>query len=113
VVYLPTPAFKFEVKVDWTQKPRLVLYKDWKYYYAADFQTGLTLPGCHGETREAAVHATRKTLDRIGEEKFWKTQRENVEIAHRAGVILNGEHPKQDRKVIHVEPFEATQLSLI
>ena len=113
VVYLPMLAFGFDLELDWTQKPHLVIFKDWKYWHAADFQTGLTLPSCHGETREEVVHATLKTLDQVGEEKFWEVQRENVKIAHSAGVVLNGEFVKPERKPVTVEAFTGTQLSLI
>ena len=113
VVYLPTLAFGFDLELDWTEMPKIVIFKDWKYWYAADFQTGLTLPGCHGETREEAVHATLKKLDHISEERFWEVQRENIQIARNAGVVLNGEFVKSERKPVSVEAFTATQLSLI
>ena len=113
VVYLPTLAFGFDLELDWTQKPQIVIYKDWKYWYAADYPTGLTLPGCHGESTEGAVRAALKRLNAIGEELFWKTQRENVEIAHNAGVVLNGEFVKPKAKPVTVEAFTGTQLSLI
>ena len=111
MVLVPKTAYRFKIDgLGWKQPPRLVIYKNY-YWTVADYETGLDLPKCFGKTREDAIAATIKTLNRVGEDRFWQLQVENMQLLKEAGVKPNGFSEKL--KPVAIPDFTATQLSLL
>ena len=115
VVYTPVKAYKFPVRVpNFQRQPRLVMRKEWRYWEVLDYTTGLALPGCSAEDRESAIAATLATLERVGEDRFWKVQQQNEVLMKKSGVPLNGAPPKPKPVDVQISEIKsATQLSLI
>ena len=72
VVYVPTPAYRFDVTpLGWNTPPNVVLHRAGykRNWTVSDYETGVSI-GERGETRADCVDAFLKKMRTIGETQF-------------------------------------------
>ena len=111
----PVDAYTFELELDWERQPQIVIHRKgrtgkWQWQ-AAEFETGLAIPRCSGETRNKAAYGVVDLLKNMPEANFWKTQALCIKSFKATGAPLNSETEKPKPK--KVKTFTATQLLLI
>lgn len=90
-VLVPTVAYRFKINLNWLHLPSLVVVDEGRFWKVYDYPSGLGLPQGFGETKEEAINAGHAVLEQVGEKRYWKAQRANIELMRKANAPVNGE----------------------